>query len=599
MNKKMIERWIKDDAEQDEERYLFLLDNRKMCEAVITVGYRPVYLASKSGDFFTAEEFKTFLEEHLYGFDLDQYVFIPCCFRKRTNDVIAEYCSINGLSVKTSGWSLFRDKEYLAKYEYQDELEGILRSYIKRFEGGEVLCEDLRPFHSFNQEGNPIGVIDIKVVDYIMDSVTMFVVEQEPYIYTNGVYTLDNNGLYIKSVIQTLIYPKLIKANTINRVYELLIIQKRLQREREELNAYPAWWVNFKNGFLDVKNRKMMRHDPKYLAINQIPHKYNPDAVPEHPEDTNIMRFLSVSVPDPEDQMMLFQYIGYCMTRDTGFQKMLMVTGEAGTGKSQIISLVQHIVGDKNSSGISIQDLALRFYPSELYGKLLNACADIKGGTLSDVANIKKATGEDILVYERKNKDPSYFRSYAKLLFSANEPPLNMDEKSNAYYRRLLILSMNRVMKEEEKDRELLVKLKRETEYVIYLACVALMKLYSDGKFAESKNSREQVNKLYRAADSVKAFLEDVMEPKEGSRIPRPNVYKLYEAYCNEEGRQGYGKTKFFSALEKKGYEIEKIGGTYYVLGIQQADEDFAPCEEENPFTQTKMDTKTMSVGQS
>lgn len=599
MNKKMIERWIKEDAEQNEERYLFLLDNRKMCEAVITVGYRPVYLASKSGDFFTAEEFKTFLEEHLYGFDLDQYVFVPCCFRKRTNDVISEYCSINGLSVKTSGWSLFRDKEYLAKYEYQDELEGVLRSYIKRFEGGEVLCEDLRPFHSYNQEGNPIGVIDIKVVDYIMDSVTMFVVDQETYIYSNGVYALDNNGIYIKSVIQTLIYPKLIKANTINRIYELLIIQKRLQREREELNAYPAWWVNFKNGFLDVKNRKMMRHDPKYLAINQIPHNYNPDAAPEHPEETNIMRFLSVSVPDPEDQMMLFQYIGYCMTRDTGFQKMLMVTGEAGTGKSQIISLVQHIVGDKNSSGISIQDLALRFYPSELYGKLLNACADIKGGTLSDVANIKKATGEDILVYERKNKNPSYFRSYAKLLFSANEPPLNMDEKSNAYYRRLLILPMNRVMQEEEKDRDLLVKLKRETEYVIYLACAALMKLYNDGRFMESKNSKEQVNKLYRAADSLQAFLEDVMEPKEGSRIPRSTVYELYKAYCDEAERQGYGKTKFFSSLEKKGYKIKKIAGTYYVMGLQQAEEEFAPCEEENPFQQTKMDPKTMAVGQS
>ena len=587
MNRGILERWMIDGSEKEEHKYIFVSDNKRICEAIITVDYRAVYIASKSGDFFDLEGFKAFLEERLYGHDIDRYVFVLCCLRKKTNDSIEAFCSMHGIEVKASGWSIFREKEYLSKYDAQDELEKTLRSYIKRFEGPDVACEDLRPFHTYNDSGVAKSVKDYKIVEYLLESVTIFVVEQEPYVYQGGVYKRDDDGIYLMSVIQSLIEPALIKATTIERIYRLLIIQRKIQKNRAELNAYPPWWINFKNGMLDIKNNKMMRHDPKYLAINQIPHDFDPNAVPERPQDTTLMKFLSVSVPDKEDQMMLFEYMGYCMTRDTGFQKFMIITGEAGTGKSQIISLIQHIVGEENCSPLSIQDLTQRFYPSELYGKLLNACADIKAGTLNDVSNLKKATGEDILMYERKNKDPSSFRSYAKLLFSANKIPLNMDEKSNAFYRRLLILSMNRVMKEEEKDRELLTKLKKETGYVIYLAAAAASRLYKDGSFVESANSKRQVQDLYRAADSVKAFLDECMVEEPGYRMDRNSMYRLYEEYCEENGRTAHKPGKFYDMLEDKGYKLGRTNQGRYVEGLKQRGDGFTSAGDEHPFVAT------------
>lgn len=585
MNKKIFEHWINEEPDSDESRYIFLSDNKIMCESIVTVGFRAVYLAPKSGDFFDLNDLKIFLENHMYGFATPDLVYVPCCLRKKTNDSIEDFCKFNGLDVKTSGWSLFREKEYLTKYEYQEELERTLKGYIKRFEGdGEINCTDLQPFHMFNENGNPTGVLDIKIVEYLMDTLTLFVMDQEAYVYRNGVYKRDKDGIYLMSVIQSLIYPKLIKATTITRVYNLLIMQIKLQRSMSEVNAYPAWWINFQNGMLDVRERKMRRHDPKYLCINQIPHNYSPDAVPEHPEDTVIMKFLKMSVPDGQDQMMLFEYIGYCMTRDTGFQKLMMITGEGGTGKSQIIALIQHIVGEENCSPLSIQDLNQRFYPSELYGKLLNACPDIKGGTLEDVSNLKKATGEDILMYERKNKDPSSFRSYAKLLFSANKIPLNMDEKSNAFYRRLLILSMNRVLKEDEKDRELLLKLKRETEYVIYLACTSLAKLYADGKFAESNNSQNQVQELYRAADSVKAFIDECLVESPGNRLDRTPLYEMYKEYCEENGRTAHKSGRFYDSLQDKGYKLGRTREGRYVEGLAVREPEFEQDDGSAPF---------------
>ena len=38
---------------------------------------------------------------------------------------------------------------------------------------------------------------------------------------------------------------------------------------------------------------------------------------------------------------MFWQYLGYCMTADTRFQKFLMVKGKGGTGKSIAISFIQ------------------------------------------------------------------------------------------------------------------------------------------------------------------------------------------------------------------------------------------------------------------
>ena len=55
-------------------------------------------------------------------------------------------------------------------------------------------------------------------------------------------------------------------------MYNLLLEQAELQKEMEEINKYPAHWVNFLNGMFDAKEKKLWKHRPEYYAINQIPH---------------------------------------------------------------------------------------------------------------------------------------------------------------------------------------------------------------------------------------------------------------------------------------------------------------------------------------
>ena len=69
--------------------------------------------------------------------------------------------------------------------------------------------------------------------------------------------------------------------------------------------------------------------------------------------------------------------------------------------------------------------------------------------------------------------------------------PQNLEDKSDTFYRRLLILDMNRVVKSGEKDLHLKEKVQAESDYAIHMAMIALKKLYEQGKFTESEHSKE------------------------------------------------------------------------------------------------------------
>ncbi len=583
MNEKIISGLIRKRPASPDKSYIFVHDNIAICQAIVVVGHMSLYISRAGGGYFTAESFCDWIRDTTNtGTELSEYTFVLACDRKKTNDLLEETLKNNQIPYKTNGYILFRGKEYLAKYEKQDELEKALDAYIARYEGTDdnPAAVDQNQFCTFARDGRVNGIKDIAVVRYLMDTLCMFVMDREIYLYQDGCYYLDQDGIKIKAVISALIPERYITFRVLSAVYNLLIEQQELQKTMEELNAYPPWWINFQNGMFDVREMKLHKHKPEYLSINQIPHKLDME-IRKNMEEAGktTIQFLNDAMPDRTDQITLWQYIGYSMTRDTRFQRFMIIRGIGGTGKSKVINLIQDIVGAANCSGISLQALNERFYPSMLQGMLLNACADISSDALMQVDNIKKATGEDVMICERKGRDPVPFRSYAKLIFSANKIPLNLDEKSNAFYRRLLILEMNN--KPKKKDLELGEKLQAEIGYSIWMAVGALKKLYNDGEFTESTMAKERVEDLYRAADTVKAFVDECLERQQGSKISRSLLYEKYKQYCENCGRKYHSPNPFFKSLEEKGFLYKRTASERCFLNVTLKDDGFLPLEEE------------------
>ena len=583
MNEKIISGLIRKRPASPDKSYIFVHDNIAICQAIVVVGHMSLYISRAGGGYFTAESFCDWIRDTTNtGTELSEYTFVLACDRKKTNDLLEETLKNNRIPYKMNGYILFRGKEYLAKYEKHDELEKALDAYIARYEGTDdnPAAVDQNQFCTFARDGRVNGIKDIAVVRYLMDTLCMFVMDREIYLYQDGCYYLDQDGIKIKAVISALIPERYITFRVLSAVYNLLIEQQELQKTMEELNAYPPWWINFQNGMFDVREMKLHKHKPEYLSINQIPHKLDME-IRKNMEEAGktTIQFLNDAMPDRTDQITLWQYIGYSMTRDTRFQRFMIIRGIGGTGKSKVINLIQDIVGAANCSGISLQALNERFYPSMLQGMLLNACADISSDALMQVDNIKKATGEDVMICERKGRDPVPFRSYAKLIFSANKIPLNLDEKSNAFYRRLLILEMNN--KPKKKDLELGEKLQAEIGYSIWMAVGALKKLYNDVEFTESTMAKERVEDLYRAADTVKAFVDECLERQQGSKISRSLLYEKYKQYCENCGRKYHSPNPFFKSLEEKGFLYKRTASERCFLNVTLKDDGFLPLEEE------------------
>ena len=466
-------------------------------------------------------------------------------------------------------------------------------------EGIEALTPEERSYYEFyllshinksNAKGKPVKPIHANIVDLVLINERLFVLNEDLYIYdeTIGTYKADTDGKQIKRRIRSYLDREFIEETVINAIYKLILSDSRISITYNQINNRPRHWIHFITGYYDYETDSLYPHDPKYNEIDVIPWEYSPSRYPakykfvtqipakykllpgkelfrETTEEPLVFdAWLNEAIPDPEDQRMLFQYIGYSMTLNTGAQKFLLIIGPGGTGKSTLLKLIEDIIGKSNVSYISLQGLQDRFSPAELYLKQANICADMPLTALSEVDMIKKLTGEDTISADRKFKDPYIFRSYARLFFSANDIPY-IAEKTNAFYRRMLILKMDHSPKTVDPD--LFNKLRAEIPHIITRA---VEELYcSGGEIDASENCKMAVKSARKNSDTIEAFICDRCESGDKFRTDAATLYRMYQNYCTFEERKSVTRRMFYNELDKRGYERRRGKTNYDIVGIR------------------------------
>ncbi len=391
----------------------------------------------------------------------------------------------------------------------------------------------------------------------------MFVMGSVVYLYRNGRFVGDYSNGILTDQISGHLYEAFRKAPTHRRIYEMFLKAGCLQKNFDELNQCPVEWIPFSNGMYDPVTETIIPHDSKFLAINQLPVSYDPTAAHS---GAVIEQWLGSIAPEADDREMFLEFCGLCMNRDTRQQKFLILCGEGGSGKSTPLSLLSSIIGEDNVANVALEQLSQRFAVFNLMGKLTDVCADLKIQALEDVTIVKKLTGEDRLFAEQKGKDGFSFRSYAKLIFSTNELPLIRDERSNGFYRRLLVLNFPKPP--EHPDPNLLEKLRKEADYFIHLSMKALHRMYENGHITESSGSAQAVKRLRLDSDTVEAFLSEKAFIVPDGREERGRLYAAYLLYCQSEERRELNRNTFFRALRTKGFEEIKSHGDRFFRGI-------------------------------
>lgn len=426
-------------------------------------------------------------------------------------------------------------------------------------------------FHNLDGKGNPTSVNDSRIFEYIKHTHHLFILGDMLYIYDGGYYREDTRRSIGSTLIRGCMLEQFIKSNTIKRIYELIMQDASLDMEAEDTNRYAGNWINFKNGMYNAITGQLTHHRWDLYSTVQLPWEYDPKA--DHGSGVETEKFLRYAIPNNEDREMLLEYAGLCCTIDTRQQKMLIMCGDGGTGKSTVINLIQDLVGKRNCSNVPMSKLTEKFTVVFMMGKLLNACADLEIDALDDVSTIKQLIGEDEIKAEHKGKAVFSFENFSKMLFSTNELPLVRNEKTDGFYRRLLVLTMNE--KPAKRDPDLKDRLKKELPYFLHICMQALKRMYHRGAILVSENSIKATQQLRNDSDTIEAFLsEKCVRGSSSDQLERKDLYEKYAEYCKDWDRQSHTKNNFFKALRNKGFPETKSSGTYYFRMIRWKNED-------------------------
>ncbi len=380
------------------------------------------------------------------------------------------------------------------------------------------------------------------------------------YLYTDGVYEPID-----RSVIAKHCRNRLNKYARTNRVAEVMAhISDMTYVEADALNNYPHL-INLKNGMLDWESGELIDHAPDYLSTMRIPVEYHVNADQEPVRD-----LLSQWVGDG-DVPTLQEYVGYCLLPDTRYEKALMLTGSGANGKSCFIDWVGYLIGENNTSQVTLQELsAHKFKRAQIFGKLLNTFADLDSQSLASASYFKVVVSGDRMEAERKGRDPFSFRPFAKLIYSANDIPTSPDN-TYAYFRRWIIVDFpNMFTKGTNADEDLMAKLTTDAMLsgLFSFALDGLRRLRDKRCFTISKSAEGRLSDYQKANDPVSSFLDECCGTVIGSKVKRQDLFQEFISYCREQEYKAVNNRQFYNRIRSHRIIEKRIDGADYFADI-------------------------------
>jgi len=362
---------------------------------------------------------------------------------------------------------------------------------------------------------------------------------EQLYVYRAGAYRPDGETALREQIVEAL-GPRWRKRHADETIAHLFAVAPRLH-ERPPLDR-----VNCRNGIFDFASGELHPHDPAILTPVQLPVDFDPDA-----DCREVERFLSAVLPGMEQ--LAYELIGYLLLPDNSLQAAFMFIGPGANGKSTLMALIGALLGAENVANVPLHRLEDdRFATAELYGRLANLFADLDARALSSTSMFKSIVGGDSISAERKFRDSFTFRPYARLLYSANEPPPTPDG-SDAFFRRWVVIPFNERFEGRE-DRRLLERLTRPAELsgLLNRALLARPALIERGRFPSTEQTQAAADEFRVATDSSSAFAAECCVADEDGRVALPELYRIYAAWCKDNGLQPFSARKFNRRLRDR-----------------------------------------------
>lgn len=363
------------------------------------------------------------------------------------------------------------------------------------------------------------------------------------YRYIKGCYRETDNQI-VKQWIVDLIGKGLRKGESEEIIY---FLQAKVFIDPKDVNNTNL--LNLRNGLFDLDTWTLSPHAPDNYSTIQLDINFDPEAKCELWLKT--LREIFPCEEEKKKISMLQEFFGLCLSKETKYEKALLCVGEGSNGKSVILWVLQHMLKKENVSAIPLEKFDNSHYLVNLFGKLANISIETNAKSEVYDSIFKAVVTGDLIQADQKFKPAIHFNPFCKLVFATNNLP-RVDDKSDAFFRRLLIVRFNRQFSEEEQNKNLKFQLLPELDGILIWSLEGLKRLKDRGFFQNTEEMKKEIEDYRRENNSVLVFVEEICELDRNAEISKSKLYSVFKKWCKINGFHPLGKLKFGKELKRQ-----------------------------------------------
>lgn len=370
------------------------------------------------------------------------------------------------------------------------------------------------------------------------------------YEYNSGVWNRLNDGIIAGYADRA--YGEF---STNNRVKAIVGLLKTRALRDVTFDRQPVW--NFINGTLELDTGVFREHNPGDYCSVQASYPYNPDA-----SYTSWSRFIDdVTASDPKSAELLQLIPGYVLFQDCRLERVFVLTGSGGNGKSKYLEILRQLFGEGSTSHLQPRALLDKFQVIQLKDSIINIAGEIRSDLRDIEERIKAIASGEPVSGCYKGEQFVTFVPRSKLVFATNAA-LTSGDTSEGLARRLIIVNFKVSFVDYPdpsdpyqrlKNPDIIDDLTRELNSggVFNWAYEGYKLLKAVGYFTETDDQEELIRDFKRDSNPILVFYEECYSDVSSAEILYDQVYADYITWCATMGETAISAHKFHSEFKK------------------------------------------------
>ena len=305
--------------------------------------------------------------------------------------------------------------------------------------------------------------------------------------------------------------------------------------------------MSFQNGTLEIETGTFRDFSQADYCSIIMDYEYDPNA--KCPTWEHFIEDVTDEEPRRAENL---QFIaGYTLFSDCRHQKVFILVGSGGNGKSVYLEIIQRLFGDKNVTHVEPTGLAKEFERIRLKDSLLNIGSDInsdfsKGEIREWLLKVADGTSVQACYKGLNHVD---FIPRCKLVYACNALPTA--EIINGLNRRMQFIDFPcqyveapdpKNPKQKPRDINIVPKLNAELPGIFNWAYEGYKLLNTVGYFTDTPEQQTLMHQFEQTSNPVMVFCED---RDFNGTVSREDIYFWYTLWCEETGHKPLSREKF------------------------------------------------------